>query len=432
MNLGFEGPRATGRTLIKEGESLFAALSWSEHPAAADVGGGLRAARVDGASLAALAGPRRVPRPPVAQPPAAQRADAQGALLRPDGRARRRRDDLAARDAGRGAQLGLPLHLDPRRDLHALGALHARLRVGGQRLLLLPGRCRRGRAGRPADHVRDRRRARAARAGARAISRATKARGRCGSATAPTTSPSTTCGARFSTRSTSTRSRATTCPSASGRSSSSRSSARSSAGVEPDRGIWEVRGEPRHFTSSKLMCWVAADRGARLAEIREDLEYAGALAVGRGRDQGRHLRARARRARRLLPVLRQHGAGRLGAADAARALPALRRRAHPRHRAGDRRRADGRRPRAALSAAGGRRRARRARRGRSRSARSGSSRRWWRSASSRAPAGCARSCCRSRARCSSTPRRSTRTPAATSATSRRRSPTSPSSTPSCT
>jgi alpha,alpha-trehalase len=42
---------------------------------------------------------------------------------------------------------------------------------------------------------------------------------------------------------------------------------------DPDRGIWEVRGEPRHFTSSKLMCWVAADRGARLAEIREDLEY---------------------------------------------------------------------------------------------------------------------------------------------------------------
>jgi GH15 family glucan-1,4-alpha-glucosidase len=39
---------------------------------------------------------------------------------------------------------------------------------------------------------------------------------------------------------------------------------------EPDQGIWEVRGEPKHFTSSKLMCWVAADRGARLAELRED------------------------------------------------------------------------------------------------------------------------------------------------------------------
>jgi GH15 family glucan-1,4-alpha-glucosidase len=41
---------------------------------------------------------------------------------------------------------------------------------------------------------------------------------------------------------------------------------------EPDRGIWEVRGEPKHFTSSKMMCWVAADRGARLARIREDVE----------------------------------------------------------------------------------------------------------------------------------------------------------------
>jgi GH15 family glucan-1,4-alpha-glucosidase len=39
---------------------------------------------------------------------------------------------------------------------------------------------------------------------------------------------------------------------------------------DPDRGIWEVRGDPKHFTSSKLMCWVAADRGARLARIRND------------------------------------------------------------------------------------------------------------------------------------------------------------------
>ena len=34
---------------------------------------------------------------------------------------------------------------------------------------------------------------------------------------------------------------------------------------EPDAGIWEVRGELKHFTSSKIMCWVAVDRGARLA-----------------------------------------------------------------------------------------------------------------------------------------------------------------------
>ena len=36
---------------------------------------------------------------------------------------------------------------------------------------------------------------------------------------------------------------------------------------EPDAGIWEVRGELQHFTSSKIMCWVAVDRGARLAEM---------------------------------------------------------------------------------------------------------------------------------------------------------------------
>lgn len=35
---------------------------------------------------------------------------------------------------------------------------------------------------------------------------------------------------------------------------------------EPDRGIWEVRGDPRHFVHSKVMCWTALDRGLRLAE----------------------------------------------------------------------------------------------------------------------------------------------------------------------
>jgi alpha,alpha-trehalase len=43
---------------------------------------------------------------------------------------------------------------------------------------------------------------------------------------------------------------------------------------EPDQGIWEARGAPRHYVSSKLMCWVAMDRGARLAERRGEQEHA--------------------------------------------------------------------------------------------------------------------------------------------------------------
>ncbi len=39
---------------------------------------------------------------------------------------------------------------------------------------------------------------------------------------------------------------------------------------QPDQGIWEARGEPKHYVSSKLMCWVALDRASKLAEIRGD------------------------------------------------------------------------------------------------------------------------------------------------------------------
>jgi len=47
-----------------------------------------------------------------------------------------------------------------------------------------------------------------------------------------------------------------------------------SAWRDPDQGIWEARGGPRHYVSSKLMCWVALDRAAKLAGIRgaPDLE----------------------------------------------------------------------------------------------------------------------------------------------------------------
>ena len=43
---------------------------------------------------------------------------------------------------------------------------------------------------------------------------------------------------------------------------------------EPDQGIWEVRGPPQHFTASKVVCWVAVDRGAKLAALRRNDEDA--------------------------------------------------------------------------------------------------------------------------------------------------------------
>ena len=62
---------------------------------------------------------------------------------------------------------------------------------------------------------------------------------------------------------------------------------------DPDNGIWEVRGGPFHFVHSKMMCWVAVDRGIRIAsafdygtddldrwravadQIREDIQLRG-------------------------------------------------------------------------------------------------------------------------------------------------------------
>jgi GH15 family glucan-1,4-alpha-glucosidase len=43
---------------------------------------------------------------------------------------------------------------------------------------------------------------------------------------------------------------------------------------DPDQGLWEVRGPPQQFTASKVMLWVAVDRGVRLAEERGDEDRA--------------------------------------------------------------------------------------------------------------------------------------------------------------
>ena len=69
----------------------------------------------------------------------------------------RRAHHLAARDAGRRAQLGLPLHVDPRLDLHAAGAALAEPGLGGRRVHAVHRRPRARRGRRAPDHVRHRR-----------------------------------------------------------------------------------------------------------------------------------------------------------------------------------------------------------------------------------------------------------------------------------
>jgi GH15 family glucan-1,4-alpha-glucosidase len=43
---------------------------------------------------------------------------------------------------------------------------------------------------------------------------------------------------------------------------------------QPDQGIWEARGAPQHYVSSKLMCWVALDRASKIGHIRGDAALA--------------------------------------------------------------------------------------------------------------------------------------------------------------
>ncbi len=41
----------------------------------------------------------------------------------------------------------------------------------------------------------------------------------------------------------------------------------------PDNGIWEIRNKKEHFVSSKVMCWVALDRAAKISEMLHNKDY---------------------------------------------------------------------------------------------------------------------------------------------------------------
>ena len=182
-------------------------------------------------------------------------------------------DHVAARGRRRRPQLGLPLRLGARRVVHHRGAVGGGVPRRGQRVLRLHdhvgGRLARRRR-RPADHVRHRRRARPHRARAAPPRRVAGSPRRCGSATARGASASSTCTAscssavhRLSDQSSTRRRARARHPRGS---SSTLADTAAARWHEKDQGIWEVRGEPRHFVYSKLMCWVALDRAIALAD----------------------------------------------------------------------------------------------------------------------------------------------------------------------
>ena len=125
----------------------------------------------------------------------------------------------------------------------------------------------------------------------------------------------------------------------------------------PDQGIWEARGKPQHYVSSKLMCWVALDRAAKLAAIRGDQELQAEWSGDRGGDPRRHPRQGCRLAGCAQAALRHGRPRRVDAARGDLRLPSGRRRTPARDGADDRRRANRERLRAAVPHERDRRRA---------------------------------------------------------------------------
>ncbi len=91
----------------------------------------------------------------------------------------------------------------------------------------------------------------------------------------------------------------------------------------PDQGIWEARGKPQQYVSSKLMCWVALDRAAKLAEIRGDSELQQEWGSTAEEIKQGHPRPRGQ-GRGAAPALRHRRARRVDAARGDLRLPAPR------------------------------------------------------------------------------------------------------------
>ena len=321
--MGIEGNRAHSRHTMIEGEKRFCAISWTRE---------LRGPRTAEQAEARIERTSHFWRTWLAEgnyPDHPWRAHLQrsaltlkGLTFMPTGALVAAPTTSLAGDPPGLAQLGLPLLLDARRLLHAVGVARARARLGGRRLHPVRRRhgaqrgrlacrsCTGSRAKRTCsestlDHLKGYEGARPVRIGNGAYNQRqndvygavldsvylhAKQRDHIPERLWPVLVDQVECAARV--------------------------------WKEPDQGIWEARGEPRHYVSSKLMCWVAmrprrpARRTARRGGARR------AHAGDAGRNQGRHPGAGRGRARRVPPALRHRRARRLQPADRADALPA--------------------------------------------------------------------------------------------------------------
>ena len=233
MNMGFEGPRVTGRTLMKEGDTLFVALSWSEHPAPTTYEEAYDRLVWTAHHWQHWLDHGTFPDHPWRTALQRSALTLKGLSYAPTGAL------VAAATTSLPETPGGERNWDYRytwiRDatfmlwgLYTLGFdweandfffFIADVAESEQNTLQIM-------YGIDGEDTLEERHARPPRP-------ATRARGPCGSATAPTTRTSTTSGARCSTRSTCTRSRATICPSGSGRSSSGRWRRRWRTGASP-------------------------------------------------------------------------------------------------------------------------------------------------------------------------------------------------------
>ena len=155
---------------------------------------------------------------------------------------------------------------------------------------------------------------------------------RCGSATAPTTSARTTSSVPCSTPILLHSRRSQRLPRRLWPLVQAQATCATKVWKEPDQGIWEARGKPQHYVSSKLMCWVALDRASHLAGMRGDHDLRDTWRATADEIRADVLDQRRQRARRPPPALRHRSPRRLDAPGAALRLPRRRRRSGPRQR----------------------------------------------------------------------------------------------------